>query len=378
MITRTCSTRSDQMINVAKPLIGEEEKKAVMEVLDSGMLAQGKRVTELEERYAKFCGTADAVAVNSGTAGIHAALYALGVRPGDEVITVPFTFVATANPILMQGGKVIFCDIKEDTFNIDPEALKEKITPKTKAIIPVDLYGQIYDHKAISEIAADHNLKVCEDACQAVNAALDGKQAGSFGDMASFSFYATKNMITGEGGIITTSDEEAAELARRFRHHGQSAQTRYQYHDIGYNYRMMDLQAAIALVQMDKIEGYTETRISNARFLTEGLSKIEGIEPPYVKPGARHVFHQYTIKVEEEFKLSRDDLRSALQEKGVGSGVYYPKPLHLHPFYMEMGYKEGDFPVSESISQKCLSLPVHPAVDQDGLETIVKAFEELA
>jgi perosamine synthetase len=366
------------MIYIAKPHIEEEEKKAVMEVLDSGMLAQGKRVAQLEERFAKFCSTEEAIAVNSGTAGIHAGLYALGIRAGDEVITVPFTFVATANPILMQNGKVVFADIKPDTFNIDPESVKEKITNKTKAIIPVDLYGQIYDAKAIREIAHDHGIKILEDACQSVNASLDGEMAGSLGDIASFSFYATKNLITGEGGMITTNNKEYAELCRRFRHHGQSQETRYEYYDLGYNYRMMDLQAAIALVQLDRIEALTQKRIENADFLSQHLSKLEGIVTPYVKSGARHVFHQYTIKVEEGFRLTRDELKEKLNEKGIGSGVYYPKPLHLHKFYMEMGYQEGDFPVSEEMSRKVLSLPVHPDLTQADLQSIVDAFNELA
>jgi len=365
------------MIHIAKPHIEEEEKKAVMEVLDSGMLAQGKKVAELEEKFAKFCGVEHAVAVNSGTAAIHASLYAMGVREGDEVVTVPFTFVASANPILMQNAKVVFCDIKPDTFNIDPEDVKEKITPKTKAILPIDLYGQIYDVKAIQEIADDHNLLVMEDACQAVNAALDGKMAGAFGDMASFSYYATKNLITGEGGMITTQNAEYAELCRRFRHHGQSAETRYEYYDLGYNYRMMDLQAAIALVQLDRIEGLTQKRIANAEHLTEHLSKLDGISTPFVKPGAKHAFHQYTIKVEDDFEISRDDLKAKLNEKGIGSGVYYPKPLHLHKFYLEMGYKEGEFPVSEELSKKVLSLPVHPDLTQEDLDTIVQGFQDL-
>ena len=365
------------MIHIAKPHIEDEEKKAVMEVLDSGMLAQGKKVAELEEKFAQFCGTEHAIAVNSGTAAIHSSLYAMGIRQGDEVITVPFTFVASANPILMQNGKVVFCDILPDTFNIDPESVKEKITDRTKAILPIDLYGQIYDAKAIREIADDHNLLIMEDACQAVNAALDGKMAGAFGDMASFSYYATKNLITGEGGMITTNNAEYAELCRRFRHHGQSPETRYEYYDLGYNYRMMDLQAAIALVQLDRIEGLTQNRIDNASHLTKELEKIDGITTPYVKPGARHVFHQYTIKVEDGFPLSRDDLRAKLNERGVGSGVYYPKPLHLHKFYLEMGYKEGDFPVAEEMSEKVLSLPVHPDLTQEDLETIVNGFKDL-
>lgn len=364
-------------INIAKPHLGDEEKAAVMEVLESGNLAQGARVKELEGKFADFCGVREAVAVNSGTAAIHTSLYALGIGPGDEVITVPFTFVATANPILMQRAKVVFCDIEPETFNMDPEDLKEKITDRTKAIIPVDLYGHIYDAKAIGEIAGDHSLLIMEDACQSVNAALDGRKAGSFGEMASFSFYATKNLITGEGGMITTDDPEYAELARRFRHHGQSEKTRYEYYDLGYNYRMMEIQAAIALVQMERIESLTVRRIENARRLTEGISAIDGLVPPVVRPGARHVFHQYTIKV-EDFSLSRDDLVSRLRQEGIGCGVYYPKPLHLHKVYRDMGYAEGDFPVSEEMSKRGISLPVHPGLDEEDIEYIVASIEGAA
>ncbi|MBN2458149.1 DegT/DnrJ/EryC1/StrS family aminotransferase [Candidatus Woesearchaeota archaeon] len=362
------------MIPIAKPLIGETETQYVMEVLKSGILAQGPKVKELEERFAQLCKTKHAVAVNSGTAAIHAALYAAGVRRGDEVITTPFTFVATANPIIMQGAKPVFVDIKEDTFNIDPESVIEKITPKTKAIIPVDLFGQIYDYKAISEIAEDKKIKVVEDACQAVNAQIDGKMAGSLGDLACFSFYATKNIISGEGGIITTDNRDYAELARRFRHHGQSEQTRYEYFDLGYNYRMMDLQAAIALAQLEKVDAFTDRRIENARLLTKGLKDIKGIGVPYIKPGTKHVFHQYTIKV-DGFRLNRNKLIEHLNKNDIGCGIYYPKPLHLHPFFMKAGYKKGDLPVSESASEKVLSLPVHPSVSKDDIKKIVEVIK---
>lgn len=357
------------MIPIAKPLLGVEEQEAVKEVIASGMLAQGKKVEELESQFKEICNVKHAVAVNNGTAAIHASLYALGIKPGDEVITVPFTFVATANPIIMQGAKPVFVDVKKDTFNIDPEKVEEKITDKTKAIIGVDLYGQIYNFKKIKEIADKHNLRILEDACQAVNAELDGKKAGNFGGMSAFSFYATKNMVTGEGGIITTDSEEYAELAKMFRHHGQSEKTKYEYHDLGYNYRMMDLQAAIALVQLKRLDGLTDKRIENAKILTEGLSKINGIKVPLVKSDAKHVFHQYTIKVEPS---KRDKLVEYLKEKGIGTGIYYPKPLHLHKQFMKYGYKEGDFPVSERLSKEVISLPVHPGLTKEELDKIIQ------
>lgn len=360
-----------KMIPISKPLLGDGEKKAVMEVLDSGMLAQGSKVKEFEEKFSAFCGAKFGIAVNSGTAAIHAALYAAGVKKGDEVITSPFTFVASANPIIMQGARPVFADIKEDTYNIDPDEIKKKITTKTKAIIVVDLYGQVYDYEKIREIAEKHNLKIIEDACQAVGAELNGKKAGTFGDLGCFSFYATKNMMTGEGGMITTNNEEYVELCKRFRHHGQSEKTRYEYYDLGYNYRMMDLQAAIGLEQLKKINDFTNKRIENARKLSNGLSRIKQIKVPFVMQGAKHVFHQYTIRAER-----RDELMVYLKEKGVGCGVYYPKPLHLHPFFMKLGYKEGDFPAAEKASKEVLSLPVHPTLTDEDIRKIIEMIGE--
>jgi dTDP-4-amino-4,6-dideoxygalactose transaminase len=362
------------MIQLSKPIIGEKEKALVKEVLDSGMLAQGPKVKEFEEKLAKFCGANFAVAVNSGTAAIHASLYAAGIREGDEVITVPFTFVATVNPIIMQRAKPVFVDVKEDTFNIDPNLVLEKITPKTKAIIAVDLYGQIFDYQEIKKIAQDHSLKLIEDAAQSINASLDGKKAGSFGDLGAFSFYATKNLISGEGGAVITDNAEFAELVRRFRHHGQSEQTRYEYFDLGYNYRMMDLQAAIALGQIEKIEEFTNKRIENAKLLTEGLKNVKGIKVPFVKPNARHVFHQYTIKV-DGFKLTRDELMEHLKKNEIGCGIYYPKPLHLCPWLKSLGYKEGDFPVSEKLTKQVVSLPVHPSLSKQEIEKIIEVIK---
>ncbi len=362
------------MIPAVKIIIGEKEKELVKEVLDSGMLAQGPKVKEFEEKFAQLCNVNYAIAVNNGTAALHSALFAIGIKPGDEVITVPFTFVATANSIIMQGAKPVFVDVKKDTFNIDPEKIKEAITPKTKAIIPVDLYGQIYDYKAIKEIADEHNLKIVEDAAQAVNAELDGKKSGTFGDASTFSFYATKNIISGEGGAVTTNDPEIAEKIKLFRNHGQSEKQRYEYYCLGYNYRMMDLQAAIALGQVERVEEITNRRIENAGLLTKGLKDVEGITPPFVKPNLKHVFHQYTIRV-NGFKLTRDELIEHLKKNDIGCGVYYPKPLHLHSWFAKLGYKEGDFPVSERLSKQVISLPVHPSVSPADIDRIIEVIK---
>lgn len=364
------------MITVSKPIIGEEEIEAVNEVMRSGMLAQGPKVKELEESFADYCGVKYTIALNSGTAAIHTGLHALGVKEGDEVITSPFTFVASANPIIMVGGKVVFADVSEEDFNIDAKEIEKKITGKTKAIIPIDLYGQIYDYQKIKEISENTGLKILEDACQSVGAEQDGRRSGCFGHAAAFSLYATKNMMSGEGGVLVTDDEEVAERCKQFRHHGQSEKTRYEYWDLGFNYRMMDLQAAIALSQLKKIDEFNRKRIKNAAKLSEGLKGIEGLVVPPVKKDNKHVFHQYTIRITEGFKTTREELMNYLKEKGVGTGVYYPKPLHLHPHFARLGYKPGDFPVAERLATQVLSLPVHPSLTDDDINLIIKSISE--
>lgn len=361
------------MISFVKIDIGEAEKKAVMEVLDSGMLAQGSRTAAFESAFANYCGAQYAIATTSGTSALHTALYAMGIRAGDEVITTPFTFVATANAAVMQGARPVFADILPDTFNIDPDDIARKITPKTKAIIPVNLFGQPYDVEAINSLAAQYGLLVLEDAAQSVGAMYRDKKSGTFGNCAAFSFYATKNIITGEGGMITTDSPEMAELCKRFRHHGQSEQTRYQYYELGYNYRMTDLQAAIGLVQLSKADTINARRAANAQVLTQGLKHIEGLEVPKVVEGCSHVFHQYTIKVNAD---KRDLILNRIKENGVACGVYYPKSLHLHPHFLAYGYKEGDFPVSEQCSGQVIALPVHPQLTDDELKTIVEVVSE--
>lgn len=366
------------MIPLIKVKLGEEEKNAVMDVLNSGNLAQGPKVKQLEEEFAQLCGVKYAVAVNSGTAALHTALYTIGIKPGDEVITVPFTFVATANAIMMQGAKPIFVDIKEDTFNIDSEKIRNLITEKTKAILAVDLFGHPCEYDKLWNIANEFGLNIIEDSCQAVCAENNkGEKAGSLGDIAAFSFYATKNLITGEGGIITTNNKKYAELAKRFRHHGQSEQTNYEYRNLGYNYRMTDIMAAIGLCQIKKIKEMTKKRQKNAELFTAGLQNIKGIIPPIIKNDVIHVFHQYTIKITKDFSLTRDELIQRLNKTGIGTGIFYPKPLHLHPHFSKLGYKEGDFPVSEKISKEVLSLPINPHITEENIEKIIKVIKEV-
>jgi len=355
------------MIPIARPLLGKEEIDAVTEVLSSGMIAQGPKVEEFELAFSEYTGCEYAAAVNSGTAALHIALLAHGIGKEDEVITSPFTFIATANSILYTGAKPVFADIEPDTYNIDPEKIKEKINSKTKAIMPVHLYGQSADMKAIMEIAEDYKLVVIEDACQAHGAECLGKKAGSFGTGA-FSFYPTKNMTTSEGGIITTSDREIAEKSKMIRAHG--SRVRYLHEMLGFNLRMTDIAAAIGLAQLEKLEGFNASRQKNAAMLSEGLKSISGIVPATTREGYTHVFHQYTIRAQ-----NRDKLADFLKEKGIGTGVHYPIPIHKQPYYMELGYKDS-LPISDKAAEEVLSLPVHPALSRDDVLKVIKEVKE--
>ncbi len=358
------------MISISKPLLGQEEIDAVVEVLKSGQLAQGPKTAELEQKFAAYCNTKYAVAFNSGTAALHAGLFAAGIESGDDVITTPFTFVGRANSSLMQNANVVFADISEDDFNLSPASVESKITSKTKAILPVDLYGQIHEYQKMSELAARHGLVILEDACQSIGAEQEGRKAGECGDMAAFSLYVTKNIMCGEGGMLTTNREDFAEACRRFRHHGQSPLLRYEYHELGFNYRMTDINAAIGIEQLRKVDQFNSKRIENASLLYIGLEGLKGLILPQVKKGNKHVYHQFTIRITDEAKVSRDQLQALLKEKGIISGVYYPKPLHLHPHFAKMGYRPGDFPMAEKLSRQVLSLPVHPALSREDIERI--------
>lgn len=359
------------MIPIAKPIIGEEEIREVTEVLRSGVIAEGQKVKDFEAAFAEYAGTSFAVAVNSGTAALHVALLAHGIKAGDEVITTPFTFVATSNSVLFTGAKPVFADIREDTFNIDPESIMEKITSRTKAIIPVHLYGQAADMKSIMEIAEDKDLIVIEDACQSHGATFEGKKVGSFGS-GTFSFYPTKNMTTGEGGMITTNDPNIVEKAKMIRSHG--SKQRYYHEMLGFNLRMTDIAAAIGLVQLRKIEDFNNSRIRNAEYLTKQLRNVKGITLPYVDKRCRHIFHQYTVRVKGD--ISRDEVVSYLNKNNIGTGIYYPLPSHQQVLYKELGYNDS-MPVSEKASKEVFSLPVHPSINKADMDTIRKTLSDL-
>ena len=358
------------MIPIAKPFIGDEEIKEVEAVLRSGFIAQGPKVAEFEEKFAEYIGTRHAIATSSGTTALHVALLCAGIGKGDEVITTPFSFAATANSILYAGGKPVFVDIDPKTYNINPEKIEEAITDKTRAIMPVHLYGQPADMDQICKIAEDHDLKVIEDAAQAHGAIYHGRKVGSIGDMACFSFYPTKNITTGEGGIITTDDDAFDKDARAIRAHGESE--RYEHVTLGYNFRMTDIAAAIGVVQLKRLEEFNEKRIENAEYLTEHINSIEGIEPPYVAENVRHVFHQYTVRVADG---KRDELKEFLNSEGVGTGVHYPRTIYKQKLYEDLGYT-ANCPEAEKAAAEVLSLPVNPTLSAEDFGKIVSVLQD--
>ena len=360
------------MISIAKPIIEAEEKKAVMEVLDSGILAQGPRVKAFEEAFADYCGVEYAIAVSSGTTALHIALLVHGIGEGDEVITTPFSFIATANSIIYTGATPIFVDIDPATYNMDPQKIEQAITPETRAILPVHLYGQCSDMRKIMDIAEKHNLVVIEDACQSHGAAIMGRKAGSFGT-GTFSFYPTKNMTCGEGGMITTNDEALAERCRVIRNHGMHR--RYYHDELGFNFRMTDISAAIGLEQLHKLDLFNAKRRENAAFYSKNL---KGVITPWEIPGSEHVYHQYTIRVQEG---KRDALREHLLAQGIGTEIYYPLPIHKQTSIQDKLTSFPDLSISEVAAQEVLSIPVHPSISVADrtyiVETINKYMEAI-
>ena len=368
------------MIAIAHPLFGAEEEAAVLQVLGSGQLAQGERVATFERRFAELCHVREAVAVSSGTAALHLALLAHDIGRGDEVITTAFSFAATANVILLVGATPVFVDIEPDTCTLDPVQAERALTRRTKAIIPVHLYGHPCEMNRLQKIAEAFSLVLIEDASQAHAATIDGRPVGSFGT-GCFSFYATKNMTTGEGGMVTTNDPAIAEQVRLLRNHGQEA--RYYQIALGYNMRMTELQAALGIAQIEKLEYFTQRRRANATYLTNNLQGI--VQTPVERPGCRHVYHQYTIKIPSK----RNEFMTELRARGVDTTIHYPIPIHQQPFYrrkpclfrvlspgrrtpVKGNNPAAHLPVTESAAQEVLSLPVHPALSQEDLSTIAR------
>jgi perosamine synthetase len=366
------------LIPINLPKIGEEEIEAVVKVLRNGPLTNalgaGPVVTQFEKKFAEFAGVKHAIAVNTGTAALHSAMIGAGMKAGGEVILPSFTFVATAEAVVMAGGKPVFADINPETYDISPDAIAKAITKKTKAIVPVDLYGLPADIKPIREIAAEHDLTIVEDAAQAHGATCDGKPAGFFADVACWSLYASKNMTTGEGGVITTSNDETAETIRLVRTHGEKA--KYTSLMLGYNYRMTEIQAAIGCVQLDKLPAFVAKRRENASRLTKRLAETEKLQLPHEPKGSKHSWYLYTVRLLNAAESERNKIVAELKNKGIGAEVYYANPVHLMPYYRD-SFGKRELPETEKAAKQVFSLPVHPGVAEKQVDYIAETLLSL-
>lgn len=359
------------MISLANPIFGDREIDAVTRVLESGMVADGPEVRKFESAFADYCGASHAVATSNGTTALHAALEALGIGRGDRVVTTPLSFVASANTIRLAGAEPVFADIDPATYNLDPEAVRETLTTTdVDAILAVHLYGLPAALEPLRAIADENDIPLIEDAAQAHGATYNGAPVGTVGDAAAFSFYPTKNMTTGEGGMILTEHEAVADRAASFINHGRGTDGGYAHERVGHNFRMTSLAAAIGRVQLEKLPGWVASRRENASHLTNGLQSVTGIETPTEPDHARHAYHQYTIRTDD-----RDRLREQLAASDISSGVYYPTPIHQLKAYEGV---ETAAPVAETAAEEVLSLPVHPSLREADVEKIIAATQRAA
>ena len=350
-------------------LFGDEIRAAIERVLQSQHFIGGKEIAELESALAARVGAEHSVAISNGTDALLVALMGLGIGPGDEVIVPSFTFFATAGSVVRVGAKPVFVDIDPRTFNMDPVAVAATITSRTKAIMPVHLFGQCADMDALNTIARKHGLKVIEDAAQAIGATYRGKQAGTLGDAASLSFYPTKNLGGfGEGGMIFTQDAALATILKQLRNHGESQ--RYVHERVGGNFRLDTMKAAMLLVKLKHLDEFTRRRQANAALYDELLAE-SSVQTPMVAEGNQHVYHQYSILVDR-----RDDLVATLKEKGVGTGIYYPIPLHVQRCFSDLGYRKGALPVTERTCERIMSLPCHPMMNADDVRYVAECVRE--
>jgi len=358
-------------LKIQYEMIKEEVNEAIKRVLESTQFILGEEVAKFEEDFARFCGTKYCVGVNSGTDAIYLALRALNIGEGDEVITVSHTFIGTVEPIGMVGAKPVFVDIDPDTYIIDVQKIEKVITEKTKVIIPVHLYGQPADMQLIMEIAKKYNLKIVEDCAQAHGAEYGGKKVGTIGDIGCFSFFPGKNLgAYGDGGAVVTNNEEIFKKVKMLRNHGRLK--KYEHEFEGVNSRLDNLQAAILRVKLKYLDKWTKRRIEKAKVYDELLKDTDKIVIPKILPGAKHVYHLYVIRIKE-----RDKIQQKLKEKGIATGIHYPIPLHLQPAYKHLGYKTGDFPVTEKICKEILSLPIFPELQREQQEYIVENLREI-
>jgi dTDP-4-amino-4,6-dideoxygalactose transaminase len=370
--------RLKNLIPINLPQIGEEEIEAVVKVMRSGPLTNalgaGPMVTKFEKNFEKFACTKHAVAVNTGTAALHAALVAAGVKQGDEVILPSFTFVATAEAVVMAGGKPVFADIDPETYHVSPDEIDKNVTKKTKAIVPVDLYGLPVDIKPIRKIAAKHDLAIVEDAAQAHGATYAGKPAGVFADAACWSLYASKNMTTGEGGVVTTDSDSMVETLRLIRTHGEKA--KYASLMLGYNYRMSEIQAAIGIVQLEKLPSFVAKRRANAKRLTKLLAASDRLKLPEESAERQHSWYLYTVRLQNATENERKRIVEELRRKDIGAEVYYINPVHLMPYYRE-SFGEHQLPETEKAAKQVFSLPIHPGVTEAQVDYIGKTLLSL-
>jgi len=352
-------------IPIAAPDIGEEEQRRVADVLDDGHVADGPLVRQFESEFAAFCGADRAVATSNGTTALHAAFEALGIGEGDRVVTTPFSFVASANAVRLAGAEPAFADVDPRTYNLDPDDVERVVRERdADAILAVHLYGLPAEMDRLRAIADAHDLDLVEDAAQAHGAAYDGDPVGSLADAACFSFYPTKNMTTGEGGMITTDREDVAERAARFVNHGRT--DTYEHAEVGHNFRMTSIAAAIGRAQLTKLPDNVEARRANAATLTDAVREVEGVTAPVEPDGRTHAFHQYTVRTAD-----RDALRRHLADRGVDTAVYYPRPIHDQPAYAGV---DADAPNAERAAETVLSLPVHQGLDGDDLRRITDSL----
>ena len=358
-------------LNAQYKSIKKEIDRAIKRVLDSGVFIGGEEVEKFEKEIAKFCGTKYTVGINSGTDALFLSLKALGIKQGDEVITTPFTFIATAEVIANLGAKPVFIDIDPKTFNIDPSKIEEVITKKTKAIIPVHLFGQMAEMGKIMRIAEKYKLYVIEDAAQAIGAEYKGKKAGSIGDIGCFSFFPAKNLgACGDGGMVITNNKKLADKIRLLRNHGSSKKEKYLNLILGTNSRLDAIQAAILRVKLKYLNRWNKERRDYARYYSQGLKGIGDVITPVIESNRSHIFHQYTIRTK-----FRDKFQKYLKEKGIPTKVYYPLPLHLQPALKYLGYKKGDFPQAEKATREVLNLPIYPEIPQKYQDFIIKKIK---
>jgi len=362
------------MLTIAKPMFDNEEETEIIKVLRSGMVSEGKWVEKFEKQFAKYVGTKYAIQTTSGTTALHLALLSLGIGNGDEVITTPFTFVATSNAILYTGAKPVFVDIDENTFNIDPTLIAKSITKRTKAILVVHLYGLPANMSQIMKIAREHHLEVIEDAAQAHGAKFKNNLVGSFGKAGCFSFYATKNMTTGEGGMITTNNSKIAKKIRALKNHGMIG-LNYTYPFLGYNFCSTNIAGALGLIQLNKLNKFNIKRVKNAKYLSSKLVNVSGVVLPKLFDDRTHVFNQFTIRLTKYFHINRATLMKRLENNGIKSKIYYPIPLHKQKLYIDLGYTDN-LPISEKVAKEVLSIPIHPSVNKTDLELIANLIKQ--